>query len=83
MLDDIYKRIQQDFKASADEAFTLIERFENKTKLSPRITRCIIHLANGDIEGLKKAIRQAEADWRDVIILAENVDFEFNKPFEI
>ena len=79
---DIKEKIVKDFGNKAPEAVNLIEFFEAKSKLSPRVSRCIVHLANGDISELKKTIREAEIDWRDVIVSAETVDFEFNKPFK-
>jgi hypothetical protein len=79
---DIKKRILKDFGAKAPEAVKLIEALEERLKLSPRISRCVIHLANGDIADLKKRIRHAEEDWRDVILWAESFDFELKKPFK-
>lgn len=79
---DIKKRILKDFKSNASKAIDLVNDFEESFKLSPRICRCIVHLANGDIAKLKESIRHAEEDWRDVIAWAESVDLEFNKPFK-
>lgn len=80
---DIKEKILKDFGTQAVVAIELINQFETKMKLSPRISRCIVHLASGDILKLKEGIKEAESDWRDIILLAENVPFEFNKPFKL
>ena len=79
---DIEKRIMHDFGTNASEAVILMEAFETKNKLSPRVSRCIIHLAEGDIDKLKNNIKVAECDWRDVIMWAEPVPLCYNKPFD-
>ena len=79
---DIKKRIEINFQKRASRAIKLLTKFESKNEeLSPRISRCIVHLAQGNIKELKKTIKLAETDWRDVID-AESVDFEFNEPFD-
>ena len=78
---DIHKRITKDFGNESSTAISLLSAFEVRHKLSPRISRCIVHLSNGNIGKLKIVIENAEIDWRDVITAAESFDFEFNKPF--
>ena len=78
---DLHKRIAKDFGNESSIAVNLLSAFEVRYKLSPRISRCIIHLAKGDINKLKIVIENAETDWRDVITAAESFDFEFNRPF--
>ena len=77
---DIIKRIKKEFEES-EAVLKLLTDFENKNRLSPRITRCILLMAKGDLEILKKAIGMAEFDWRDVIMRGERFTFEGNKPF--
>jgi hypothetical protein len=79
---DIRERILSDFGQNSLVAISLVEAFEEELKLSPRVTRCIIHLSKGDISKLKTTIHNAEIDWRDIVVLAETVVFEFNKPFK-
>ena len=38
---------------------------------SDRILRCIVFVANGDLNRLEKAIDLAKTDYRDLIVLAE------------
>ena len=79
---DIKEKILNDFGNEAFEAINLLEMADSKLKLGPRVSRCIVVLASGSISKLKKAINEAEIDWRDVILSAETKDFEFNKPFK-
>lgn len=79
---DIKNRVFRDFGTDAQVAIGLIEAFESKLKLSHRITRCVVYLANGNINELKKCIREAEIDWRDVILYTEKSNLDFNKPFD-
>lgn len=82
MMVDILERVNKDFSESSNQAIEILSLFEDDMKLSPRITRCIIHLANGDISKLKYWIEEAKIDWRDIIGQAESFDFEFKKPFK-
>jgi len=81
MLLDIEERIDKDFHENALKAKRMLADFEAKWKLSSRISRCIVFMAQGDIYKMKDAIYKAEIDWRDVIQYAESELFEFNKPF--
>lgn len=58
-----------------------MERFEARAKFGPRLSRCVVVLANGDMDKLKEFIGHAEEDWRDVIMWGEKVPLEFNRPF--
>lgn len=80
---DIKNQIGKDFGGKSSKAVKLLERFEKDNDLSPRVSRCIIHLSDGDIKKLQSNIKLAEEDWRDVIDMAEENDFEFNEPFKI
>jgi hypothetical protein len=79
---DISIKILKDFGKEADNAIRLLTDFQEKSGLSPRVMRSIIHLANGNPGKLQELITSAEEDWRDVIVLAETTVFEFNKPFK-
>ena len=78
---DIEKRILIDYGKKAKKVLKIIDEFESKMNLSPRVSRCILHLADGNEEKLNYFIKIAETDWRDIIGEAEIIDFEFNKPF--
>jgi len=79
---DIRDRIINDFGPNHKAAIQLVENFEAEEGLSPRISRCIVHLAKGDIAKLETAIKNAKYDWRDVIFWAESDPLEFNRPFK-
>ena len=93
--EDIIQQLQQDFSDLADSAISILQDAINKTDYlkTDRIIRCIIFLANGDIEKLRKFIDNAIFDPRDVMLWAEyenldNKDFkykrvrDFNKTFD-
>ncbi len=74
--EDITKRIETDFAASAEEASAMLVAALEKTEdlKTDRIIRCIIFLATGDLAELKKIIQMATADPRDVMFAAEYRD---------
>ncbi|WP_375587455.1 hypothetical protein [Flagellimonas aurea] len=92
--DDIQQRIILDFKDSADRANELLDSAISKTDYlkSDRVIRCIVFLANGDLNMLKKYIDNAIFDTRDVMLWAEYEEQEgefnfkrirnFNKTFD-
>jgi hypothetical protein len=78
ILPDIEHRILHDF--GRNRITDIQEKFEvfgrkfsgvYKEKPSPRIIRCIIHLASGNEAMLNQMIDAALQDWRDVIYWAE------------
>jgi hypothetical protein len=91
---DIEERLEKDFLESQGEAIKILENsvFKNEYLNHPRIIRCIIFLANKDLNGLKRSIHQAKLDKRDVILFAEYINRkedetlkrvrDFNKSFE-
>jgi len=81
MQEDIKNKIVRDFGPNHLTAIELVDKFEAEEGLSPRITRCIVHLAKGDLTRLKSGIQRAKYDWRDVILWAEAKPLEFNHPF--
>jgi len=78
---DIKERIIRDFGPHQTAAIALVEAFEGEEKLSPRVSRSIVHLAKGDLSKLEAYIENAKYDWRDVIYWAETVPLEYNQPF--
>jgi hypothetical protein len=82
MKQDIKDRVMKDFGEQQATAIALIETFESEEKLSPRISRCIVYLAKGDLLKLETYIQTAKHDWRDVIYWAEVVPLEYNRPFD-
>jgi hypothetical protein len=93
--EDIIQQLKLDFKESADKAVEILNNAISKTDYlkTDRIIRCIIFLADGNINNLKKYIDNAIFDPRDVMLWAEyenlnNKDFkykrvrDFNKTFE-
>jgi hypothetical protein len=71
--EDIQQRIINDFKDSSDKAIEILDFAISQTDYlkTDRIIRCIVFLANGDIDKLKKFIDNAIFDTRDVMFWAE------------
>jgi len=80
--EDIQQRIKLDFKDSASKANELLCIAISKTEYlkTDRVIRCIIFLANGDLNKLQKYIDDAIFDTRDVMLWAEyeEQEGEFN-----
>ena len=70
---DISDKIKSDFGDKAADAFTILDQAIAKTEYlnHNRIIRCILILAEKNIDKLKKKIKIAEYDPRDVMLLAE------------
>lgn len=70
---DIYQKIVRDFGDRSAQTIEKIEALEAATKglVDDRLIRCIVYLANGDLDSLDVWINQARLDWRDVIMNAE------------
>jgi hypothetical protein len=93
-LPDIQQRIKFDFDNKTAEANIIINAAIIQTNYlnHPRILRCILFLAKGDMDNLKKYIDIAIQDPRDVMLWAEYTDLhdgqtpkrirDFNKTFE-
>lgn len=94
LTDDIVRYIDQAFGKQADiveiQLYDYIKNGPNYLK-SERLVRCILHLAEGDLESLKHFIAAAKDDPRDVIFWAEYENREskdpvmvrdFSEPFE-
>jgi len=85
MMRDIAEKLHSDFGPKADEAINMIEAFQ--TNDNTRILRCVVYLADGNINSLKAMIDLATIDYRDVIYQAEydcadQRKRDFNQPFE-
>jgi len=92
---DIQEKIKTDFVAQAEEVFELIKAaIAGSDHLNnPRIIRCIIFLADKNIEQLKKSIITATIDHRDIMLWAEYIQNgpgdqttrvrDFNKTFAL
>ena len=74
LADDILARIRTDF--SGGEMIAAIERLESLQRedselFSDRILRCIVFVAAGKSAEVERAIAEAQADYRDLIVWAE------------
>lgn len=72
---DIRLKVIHDFDRP-DEAqlvLKLLEEFkaQNRDLSGDRIVRCIVFVANGDLDLLDKALQLAVIDYRDLIVWAE------------
>ncbi len=87
--DDIRDKLILDY--GEDQYSDTLKILNSVSELSDRTIRCIIFLANGDIEKLNHYTECADRDYRDVIYWAEYFEGEdkakpvrirdFNKPF--
>lgn len=89
---DIKSKIETDFGKLAPKAFIMFQNAFVKADYinNDRIIRCIIFLANGNMQKLEEYIQAAITDPRDVILWAEYEDISqptpkrlhnFNNPF--
>ncbi|MCZ6455030.1 MAG: hypothetical protein O6909_12400 [Alphaproteobacteria bacterium] len=71
---DIRRRIARDF-GPADASALLIDIEErcaaDPNIFSDRIVRCVVYVANGDLETARRAVSLALIDTRDLIVWAE------------
>ena len=91
---DILAKIEDDFEDDKYQAIEIINGALNATEYlrNDRIIRCIIFLADKDIQKLKKSIEVGRTDPRDVMYWAEYVNRksldnnkrvrDFNKRFD-
>jgi hypothetical protein len=70
---DIRDKIESDFGDKANDVFKIFNEAISKTDYlnHDRIIRCILFLAEKDIEKVKKNIQNAEYDPRDIMLWAE------------
>lgn len=90
---DIGEKVQADFGPHAAEVMALLsDAILAADYLNDRVIRCIIFLAEQDVEKLRKYLNAALADPRDVMYWAEYINHDqidkttrvrdFSKPFE-
>lgn len=72
---DIWGKVNKDFETPEEAALALsvLADFadQNRELSSDRILRCIVFLANGDLDRLEEALDLAKKDYRDLIVRAE------------
>ena len=70
---DIRNKIESDFGDNASDVFRILDEAVSKADYlnHNRIIRCILFLAEKDIDKLKKNIQAANYDPRDVMLWAE------------
>jgi len=71
--EDIEKRLRSDFGADVDLARRELEQLSGIASGAawPRIARCVVHLANRELDKLSHFTDCDRQDWRDVIWWAE------------
>ncbi|MBT8447160.1 MAG: hypothetical protein KJO38_08435 [Gammaproteobacteria bacterium] len=70
MAPDILKRIEADYGAAAlEQVAAMLGGYSGNE--ADRVRRCIMYLADGDIEALKTNLATARQDYRDIILFAE------------
>jgi hypothetical protein len=70
---DIHKKIKSDFEDKSNDVILILDEAISKADHlnNDRIIRCILFLADKDLEKLKKSIEAATRDPRDVMYWAE------------
>lgn len=70
---DIEEKVKADFQASSATAFNLLQNAISKADhlQTDRVLRCIVFLAKGNLDELKKYIKLATLDPRDIMLAAE------------
>lgn len=87
---DVIAKIEADFQAV--DRIKVIKALENlRTDLQSegyRVVRCVLYLAQGDMQQLDHYVERARYDWRDVIYWAEydkqdNRTRDLTRPFPL
>lgn len=93
MSKDILKKIQLDFGPDEEQAIDMINKALEETSYlrTERVVRCIIFLAEKNLDKLSNYINCAKTDTRDVMLWAEYINIsstgnstrvrDFNKKF--
>jgi hypothetical protein len=70
--DDVRRVVNRDFQSAkiGDVALVLNEP-KDRRSLSPRVQLAVLKLANGSMEELRKWVKSAQLDYRDVLVAAE------------
>lgn len=76
MLPDIQQKIKQDFGDKATVVNNLFKKLDTQIRgrLSPRLMRAILFLANGDMAILQLRIKQARVNSQGILLQAEYDD---------
>jgi hypothetical protein len=71
--EDIIQRIKTDFNEDSDDAIEILNNAISQSDYlnTDRVIRCIVFLAQGDLNKLKDSIEKAVFDTRDVMLCAE------------
>jgi hypothetical protein len=79
---DILERIFSDFGNGSALVIQAMQVFlmANEAFRSERLVRCIIYLADKKVDGIKKGIKDARTDWRDVLMAAEYENSKDSQP---
>lgn len=87
--DDVDRRLRLEYEPQ--EVIEIYAAFEDLQRTAPhinsRIFRCILHLAEGNVNRLLELVENARIDYRDVILWAEYDQrgrtrlHDFNKAF--
>ncbi len=79
---DILERIFSDFGNESVLVIHALQTFliANEAFRSERLVRCIIYLADKKLDGIKKGIKDARTDWRDVLMAAEYENSKDSQP---
>jgi hypothetical protein len=72
---DIWGKVNKDFETPEEAALALsvLADFvdQNRELSSDRLVRCIVFLADGDLDRLEEALDLAKKDYRDLTVRAE------------
>jgi hypothetical protein len=86
---DIQKKLELDFGPESSLAKDELEALYAQTnwRIGNRMVRAIVYVSNGDFESLKRSIKHATTDYKDVLWLAEydrgdEQLRDFNKTFD-
>ena len=82
---DIRERIFSDFGQESVKVIQALQTFliAHEAFRSERLVRCIIYLADKKLDRLKKGIKDASNDWRDVLMAAEYENGKDSEPRRI
>lgn len=70
--EDVSRVINRDFQSAQVGAVTAaLNESQNGRTLSPRVQLAVLKLANASLEELRKWVRSAQLDSRDVLVAAE------------
>jgi hypothetical protein len=80
---DIIAQIERDFGRKAEAAIRYLQGPSAPSFPGPRVLRCVIFLAEGEIGLLPKLLDVAQTDYRDVIFWAEYIRHETERPIHV